>query len=296
MRIGIDLGGTKIEGIAISDSGEELLRRRIKTPKGDYFGTVNSIVDIVNSIEIDTNQNGSVGIGIPGAVSQLTGKIKNANSTWLIGKSFNKDLEYKLKRKIRLANDANCLAVSEAVDGAGADFRVVFAIIIGTGCGAGLSIGKKVHNGPNYIAGEWGHVSLGWMSKEEYPGPTCYCGKKGCNETFISGTGFENEYNKQSGVLKSGNEIADLLKNGDFIAEKVMRIYESRLARAIASVVNIVDPEVLVLGGGMSNISRLYKTLPDLVRKWTFGNEFSTPIRKALHGDSSGVRGAAWLW
>jgi len=296
MRIGIDLGGTKIEGIAISDTGDVLLRRRIKTPKGDYEGTVNSIVEIVSGLELDTKQKGSVGVGIPGAVSMKTGKIKNANSTWLIGKNFNKDLEYKLKRNVRLANDANCLAVSEAVDGAGMGSRVVFAIIIGTGCGAGLAIEQKVHNGPNSIAGEWGHVPLGWMNIEEYPGQICYCGQRGCLETFISGTGFENEYKKQTKISKTGNEIANLLKNGDSQAEKVMKIYESRLARAIATVVNIIDPEVLVLGGGMSNISRLYETVPDLVRKWTFGKEFSTPIRQAMHGDSSGVRGAAWLW
>jgi len=296
MRIGIDLGGTKIEGIAISDTGDVLLRRRIKTPKGDYEGTVNSIVEIVSVLELNTKQKGSVGVGIPGAVSLKTGKIKNANSTWLIGKNFKKDLEDKLKREVRLANDANCLAVSEAVDGAGAGSRVVFAIIIGTGCGAGLAIEKKVHNGPNSIAGEWGHVSLGWMNSQEYPGPTCYCGQNGCLETYISGTGFENEYRNQTGICKTGNEIADLLKDGDSYAEKVMKIYESRLARAIATIVNIIDPEVLVLGGGMSNISRLYETIPDLVRKWTFGKEFSTPIRQAMHGDSSGVRGAAWLW
>ncbi len=296
MRIGIDLGGTKIEGIAISDKGNEILRRRIKTPKGDYEGTVNSIVEIVRGIESDTKQKGSVGVGIPGAVSIKTGKIKNANSTWLIGKNFNKDLEDKLKREVRLANDANCLAVSESVDGAGVGSRVVFAIIIGTGCGAGLAIDKKVHDGPNSIAGEWGHVSLGWMTPQEYPGSTCYCGQKGCLETYISGTGFENEYRNQTGICKTGSEIADLLNSGDSYAEKVMRIYESRLARAIATIVNIIDPEVLVLGGGMSNISRLYETIPDLVRKWTFGKEFSTPIRQAMHGDSSGVRGAAWLW
>ena len=206
MRIGIDVGGTKIEGIAISENGDELLRRRIKTPKGDYNATVNSIVEIVKGLESYTNQEGSVGLGIPGAVSPKTGRIKNANSTWLIGKNFSKDLEDKLEREIRLANDANCLAVSESVDGSGADSKIVFAIILGTGCGAGLAIEKKVHNGPNYIAGEWGHVSLGWMSNEEFPGPTCYCGQRGCNETFISGTGFENEYKKQTGKIKTDKQ------------------------------------------------------------------------------------------
>ena len=296
MRIGIDLGGTKIEGIAISDKGQELFRRRVKTPREDYDGTVDAIVEIVLSLELKTKKKGTVGIGIPGTISPQTGLIKNANSTWLIGKNFDKDLEYKLKREVRLANDANCLAVSESVDGAGAGSKVVFAIIIGTGCGGGISIEQKVHPGPNLVAGEWGHVSLGWMSAEEYPGLTCYCGQRGCLEKYISGTGFEIEYKKQTGISKTGNEIAELVKNDDPDAEKVMRKYEDRLARAIATVVNIIDPDVLVLGGGMSNISRLYETVPDLVQKWTFGKEFCTPIRQALHGDSSGVRGAAWLW
>ena len=296
MKIGIDLGGTKIEGIAISETGEELMRKRIKTPKGDYNGTVKAIVGIVNSLESDTNQKGSVGIGIPGAMSPKSGLIKNANSTWLIGRRFDNDLEDALEREVRLANDANCLAVSEAVDGAGSDVKFVFAIIIGTGCGGGIAIDQKVHNGLNSIAGEWGHIPLGWMTKDEYPGHTCYCGQRGCLETYISGTGFEKEYEKQTGILKTGNEIADLLKIGDSNAEKVMRIYENRLARAIAIAVNIIDPEILILGGGMSNISRIYKNVPTMVQEWTFGQEFSTPIKPAMHGDSSGVRGAAWLW
>jgi len=296
MKIGIDLGGTKIESIAISDTGEELLRKRIITPKGDYIGTVNAIVGIVRSLESETKQKGSVGIGIPGAISSQSGLIKNANSTWLIGKPFDNDLEDALERKVRLANDANCLAVSEAVDGAGAGVKIVFAIVIGTGCGGGIAIDQKVHTGLNSIAGEWGHVSLGWMSKDEYPGLTCYCGQRGCLETYISGTGFENEYEKLTGNRKTGNEIAELLKAEDPEAEKVMQTYENRLARAIATAVNIIDPEVLVLGGGMSNISRIYETVPNLVQKWTFGKEFLTPIKQAMHGDSSGVRGAAWLW
>ena len=296
MRIGIDMGGTKIEGIAIADSGKELVRMRIDTPRHDYNATINAIVGIVNSFEKETKQKGSVGIGIPGAISPKTGLIKNANSTWIIGKPFDTDLEKAMKRKIRLANDANCLAVSEAVDGAGAGAKVVFAIIIGTGCGGGLAIDRKVHQGQHAIAGEWGHISLSWMSKEEYPGIECYCGKRGCLETYISGTGFENEYKKQTGTNKSGREIAALLEQNDKSAEKTMQLYESRLARGIATVINIIDPDILVLGGGMSNISRIYKNLPKLVQKWTFGGEFSTPIRPAKHGDSSGVRGAAWLW
>ena len=296
MRIGIDMGGTKIEGIALADSGEELLRIRIKSPRHDYEATVEAITGIVHRIEAETDQKGTVGIGIPGAISPQTGLVKNANSTWIIGRQFDVDLENALARKIRLENDANCLAVSEAVDGAGAGAKVVFAIIIGTGCGGGIAIDQKVHGGLHSIAGEWGHISLGWMRPEEYPGVDCYCGQRGCLETFISGTGFENEYEKQTGVHKSGHEIAELLEQNDVDAEKVAQIYENRLARAIATAVNIMDPDVLVLGGGMSNLSRIYKNLPALVQKWTFGGEFTTPIRPAKHGDSSGVRGAAWLW
>ena len=296
MRIGIDMGGTKIEGIALADSGEELLRRRIDTPRHDYDGTVNAIAGIVRSIEADTNQKGTVGIGIPGTISPQTGLVKNANSTWIIGKHFDQDLGTALEREVRLANDANCLAVSEAVDGAGAGAKVVFAIIIGTGCGGGIAIDQKVHTGLQAIAGEWGHIPLGWMSPEEYPGTECYCGQRGCLETFISGTGFENEYERQTGIRKRGRDIAQLIEQEDVVAERVMRIYENRLARAIATAVNIIDPDVLVLGGGMSNISRIYKTIPELVQKWIFGGEFSTPVRPAKHGDSSGVRGAAWLW
>ena len=296
MRIGIDMGGTKIEGIALADSGEELLRIRIKSPRHDYEATVEAITGIVHRIEAETDQKGTVGIGIPGAISPQTGLVKNANSTWIIGRQFDVDLENAMARKIRLENDANCLAVSEAVDGAGAGAKVVFAIIIGTGCGGGIAIDQKVHGGLHSIAGEWGHISLGWMRPEEYPGVDCYCGQRGCLETFISGTGFENEYEKQTGVHKSGLEIAELLEQNDADAENVTQIYENRLARAIATAVNIMDPDVLILGGGMSNLARIYKNLPALVQKWTFGGEFTTPIRPAKHGDSSGVRGAAWLW
>jgi len=296
MRIGIDMGGTKIEGIALADTGEELLRIRIETPRHDYDGTIAAIAGIVRDLEAKTKQKGTVGIGIPGAISPQTGLVKNANSTWIIGKHFDHDLETALEREVRLANDANCLAVSEAVDGAGAGAKVVFAIIIGTGCGGGIAIDHKVHQGLNAIAGEWGHISLGWMTPEEYPGIACFCGQRGCLETFISGTGFENEYEKQTGIRKRGREIAELLGQEDTVAENVMQIYENRLARAIATAVNLIDPDVLILGGGMSNISRIYKTVPELVQKWTFGGEFTTPIKPAMHGDSSGVRGAAWLW
>jgi len=296
MRIGIDMGGTKIEGIALTENGEELLRKRIDTPRNDYDGTIKSISGIVYELEAKTNQKGTVGIGIPGAVSPQTGLVKNANSTWIIGKDFEHDLATALDREVRLANDANCLAVSESVDGAGAGSNVVFAIILGTGCGGGIAINQKVHSGPLSIAGEWGHITLGWMSPEEYPGEECYCGKRGCLETFVSGTGFENEYESQTGNRISGHKIIKLLEQGDDTAEKVMRTYENRLARGIATLANFLDPDVFVLGGGMSNISRIYENLPPLIVDWVFGNEFTTPIKPAKHGDSSGVRGAAWLW
>ncbi len=296
MRIGIDMGGTKIEGIALAENGEELFRKRIDTPRNDYNGTVKAISGIVDELEAKTNQKGTVGIGIPGAISPQTGLVKNANSTWIIGKDFEHDLATEMGREVRLANDANCLAVSESVDGAGAGAKVVFAIILGTGCGGGIAIDQKVHEGPLSIAGEWGHITLGWMSPEEYPGEECYCGKRGCLETFVSGTGFENEYERQAGKKINGHKIVELLEKGDETAEKVMQIYENRLARGIATLANFLDPDVLVLGGGMSNISRIYQNLPSLIVDWIFGNEFTTPIRPAKHGDSSGVRGAAWLW
>ena len=296
MRIGIDMGGTKIEGIALAENGMELFRKRIDTPRNDYDGTVKAISGIVEELESETNQKGTVGIGIPGAISPQTRLVKNANSTWIIGRDFEHDLATALGREVRLANDANCLAVSESVDGAGAGAKVVFAIILGTGCGGGIAIDQKIHAGPHSIAGEWGHITLGWMSAEEYPGGNCFCGKRGCLETFVSGTGFENEYERQTGTRISGHEIIMLIEQGDDTAEKVMRTYENRLARAIATVVNFLDPDVLVLGGGMSNISRIYQNLPVQIVDWVFGNEFTTPIRPAKHGDSSGVRGAAWLW
>ena len=296
MRIGIDMGGTKIEGIALAENGEELFRKRIDTPRNDYNGTVKAITGIVDELEAKTKQKGTVGIGIPGAISPQTGLVKNANSTWIIGRNFEHDLSTALGREVRLANDANCLAVSESVDGAGAGAKVVFAIILGTGCGGGIAIDRKVHSGPLSIAGEWGHITLGWMSPEEYPGEECYCGKRGCLETFVSGTGFENAYERKTGIRKSGQKIIKLLEKGDDTAEKVMQTYENRLARGIATLANFLDPDIFVLGGGMSNISRIYQNIPALVVDWIFGNEFTTPIRPAKHGDSSGVRGAAWLW
>lgn len=299
MRIGIDLGGTKTEVIALSDHGEELFRYRVPTPRDDYDKTVENIIGLVKRAEQETGQQGSVGLGIPGTLSPFTRRVKNANSTWLNGQPLDKDLQQRLGREVRIANDANCLAVSEAVDGAAAGKQTVFAVIIGTGCGAGVALNGQAHSGGNGNAGEWGHNPLPWMDedelryREEVP---CYCGKQGCIETFISGTGFATDYQRLSGIDLKGAEIIKRLAQQDPVAELAMSRYEMRLAKSLAHVVNILDPDMIVLGGGMSNVERLYQTVPQLVKNWVFGGEFATPIRRAVHGDSSGVRGAAWLW
>lgn len=298
MRIGIDLGGTKTEVIALSDQGEQLYRHRLPTPR-EYPQTIDNIAHLVALAEEATGQIGTVGVGIPGSISPYTGVVKNANSTWLNGQPFDKDLSVRLNREVRLANDANCLAVSEAVDGAAAGAQTVFAVIIGTGCGAGVAINGRSHIGGNGTAGEWGHNPLPWMDDDElrYRAEVpCYCGKQGCIETFISGTGFATDYQRLSGNAVKGSEIMRRVEEGDALAELALSRYELRLAKSLAHVVNILDPDVIVLGGGMSNIDRLYNTVPQLVKAWVFGGECETPIRKARHGDSSGVRGAAWLW
>lgn len=296
MKIGIDLGGTKVEVIALSDNNEELFRKRVPTPRGDYQGTIDAICGLVKDAEAATGQIGTVGVGIPGTLSPVTGLVKNANSTWMNGKPFDKDLGETMGREVRVANDANCLAVSEAVDGAGAGARVVFAVIIGTGCGGGLAISGQVHNGGNGVSGEWGHNPLPWPTKDEFDQNECYCGKKGCLETWISGTGFCQSYERSSGKLLKGHEIVALAEEGDALARRALTRYENRLARALSTLVNSIDPDVIVLGGGMSNVDRLYKNVPELMPQWVFGREFNTPVRKAMHGDSSGVRGAAFLW
>jgi len=299
VRIGIDLGGTKVEVIALAESGETLFRHRVPTPRDDYQQTLDAIVGLVRLAEEKTGEQGTVGIGIPGTLSPYTRLVKNANSTWLNGQPLDKDLQKMLNREVRIANDANCLAVSEAVDGAAAGKQTVFAVIIGTGCGAGVALNGQAHIGGNGNAGEWGHNPLPWMDedelryREEVP---CYCGKQGCIETFISGTGFATDYYRLSGVELKGAEIITLLEQQDPIAELAMSRYELRLAKSLAHIVNIFDPEMIVMGGGMSNNDRLYQTVPQLMKKWVFGGECETPLRKAVHGDSSGVRGAAWLW
>ena len=296
MRIGVDLGGTKIEAVALDDTGSELAKQRVATPRGNYPGTLDAIAELVSALEQQTGQSGTVGVGMPGSFSTVTGVVRNANSTWLIGQPFDHDLQASLGREVRFANDANCLAVSEAVDGAGAGAAVVFAVILGTGVGGGVALNGKVHNGHNAIGGEWGHNPLGWMEPEEFPGPDCYCGKRGCIETFVSGTGFEQDFLRTTGERIRGLEIVARAASGDADADAALQRYEHRLARSIATLANVLDPDVFVLGGGMSNLPQIYETLSRLVPNWTLGGEFTTPIRPAKHGDSSGVRGAAWLW
>ena len=296
VRVGVDLGGTKIEFVALEKDGRELHRHRVATPRQDYDGTVRAIKKGVEAIEKELRRTATVGVGIPGTMSLLTHTVKNANSTWMIGKPFDKDLSTGLGREVRCANDANCLAVSEATDGAGAGKRVVFAVILGTGCGGGLAVEGRVHNGRNGVAGEWGHMTMPWMRPEEYPGPECYCGAKGCIETFISGTGLEADYERATGTKLRGKEILAKSEGGDAQANACLERYEDRLTRSLAGLINILDPDVIVLGGGVSQVPRLYKNVPNRLKDYVFGREADTPILVAKHGDASGVRGAAWLW
>jgi fructokinase len=283
-RIGIDLGGTKIEAIALDPQGREVFRKRIPSPQGSYQATL----DAISSLVRDAGE-GSIGIGIPGSLSLATGLVKNANSTWLIGKPFRQDLEKALGREVRMANDANCFALSEAVDGAGRGARVVFGVILGTGVGGGIVVDGRVLTGPNAIAGEWGHNPLPAPTTADLPHPDCYCGRKGCIETYLSGPGLSRDHEKRTGRRLPAEEIAAL---GD---ESLSR-YEERLARALASVINVLDPEVIVLGGGMSNVGRLYTEVPRLWGRHVFSDQVATRLERNQHGDSSGVRGAAWLW
>lgn len=296
MRIGIDLGGTKIEGIALSDQGEELLRHRIQTPAGDYAKTLQAIARLVEQIEQDAGQQGSVGIGTPGAISPATGLLRNSNSVCMNGRPVLQDLEEVLQRAVRISNDANCFALSEATDGAARGAEVVFGVIIGTGTGAGIVVNGRVLTGPNAIAGEWGHNPLPWPNQDELPGPPCYCGKQGCIETFLSGPGFSASYHQQTGEDRTAIEITRLAAEGNTVAEACLQQYEDRLARGLAHVINILDPEVIVLGGGMSNISRLYERVPVIWRQYIFSDVVNTRLVAPMYGDSSGVRGAAWLW
>jgi fructokinase len=295
MRIGIDLGGTKIEGIAMEGTIE---RRRIRTrtPRGDYDATIRDICGLVASLEGESETRSPVGIGIPGAISPVSGLVKNANSTWLNGRRLDRDLASALDRPIRVSNDANCFALSEATDGAGQGARVVFGVIIGTGTGGGITVDGRVIEGRQRIAGEWGHNPLPWPADEERPGPACYCGRSGCIETFLSGPGLAGTFAALGGVESDAADIAARAEEGEPVASRAMAMYENRLARALAGMINILDPDVIVLGGGLSNIGRLYDNVPALWKQFVFSDSSDTPLRPAHHGDSSGVRGAAWLW
>lgn len=329
MRIGIDLGGTKTEIICLDQkNGKELYRHRIPTKRGDYPSTITTICALVEQAESTLGQKGTVGVGIPGTVSRKTGLVKNANSTWLNGNPLDKDLAAALGRPVRMENDANCLAVSEATDGAGAGKPVVFAVIIGTGCGAGLAINGRAVSGINDIAGEWGHNPLSYPSVHhadadtlyrpfekapdasdtlhhyftsdaavaEYPGPLCYCGRRGCLETWISGTGFKNDYARVTGEALSTHDVIAQSRAGEPKAAAALDRYIDRVARGLAGVINIVDPDIIVLGGGMSNVDELYTKLPQIWGRYIFSDTVDTALARSRHGDSSGVRGAAWLW
>ena len=307
VRIGIDLGGTKIEGLALDQAGREIARLRVLTPKHDYPGTLKAILEVVSYLERRAKSNqgerelASVGVGIPGTVVQATGLVKNANSTWLNGQPLERDLTAALGRPVRCANDANCLAVSEATDGAAAGAAMVFGVILGTGCGGGIAVNGHVHLGPNGLAGEWWHNPLPWATEDELPGRRCYCGRFGCIETWISGTGLANDHATVhppgSGHRLSAAEIVAAAEAGDPAAEGSMVRLEDRIGRALASAVNLLDPDVIVIGGGLSKVDRLYRNLPGLIARHLIGGgELATPLLKAKHGDASGVRGAAWLW
>ena len=294
MRFGIDLGGTKIEIVGLDKSGAVAYQKRIATPKGDYAGTLQAMSDLVLQAESQLDIMGSVGVGIPGAVSHKTGRVKNANSTWLIGQDLQGDLQTKLNRPVQIANDANCFALSEAVDGAAKNANVVLGVIIGTGCGAGIVVNKRLINGANSIGGEWGHNPLPWATQNDDQRP-CYCGLKGCNETFLSGTGLEQHYQNRTGLVVSAQQVVTLSLQGDHMAKALMEDYTVWLAKGLASVINVLDPDVIVLGGGMSNVGTLYTEVPKIWQNWVFSDQVTTQLVAPKYGDASGVRGAAWL-
>lgn len=296
MRLGVDVGGTKIEAIALDDEGHELARQRRAAPQGDYNATLKAIEALILDLETETGQRGTVGIGMPGAIDARTGCIKNSNSTWLNGEPMHKGLEQLLERPVRMQNDANCFALSEAVDGAGKGFETVFGVIVGTGCGGGLVVRGAPLTGANRIAGEWGHNPLPSPTADELPGPTCYCGKTSCNETWISGPGLARDFAVRTGNTLTAEEICAKAEAKDDRALTALTAYEDRMARALSVVVNIFDPDAIVLGGGMSNVSRLYDNVPNMMIPHVMSDDPIIRLRKNVHGDSSGVRGAAWLW
>lgn len=297
MRLGIDLGGTKTELIALDERGAEIYRKRNPTDSTTYPTLLGNLAEWVAEAETALGQTGTLGIGIPGTLSPRTGCVKNANTRILNGHPLDRDLGRLLHREVRCMNDANCLALSEAVDGAGAGHRMVFAAILGTGCGAGIAFDGHPWQGANQVAGEWGHNPLPWMTVDEFPGPACWCGRSSCIERWISGTGFEDDYVRTTGAGHwSGEKIVAQARQGNAPARDALERYANRLARSLAHVVNLLDPDVIVLGGGMSNVDELYELVPPQLPAFVFGRETATPILRSQHGDSSGVRGAAWLW
>jgi fructokinase len=295
VRIGIDLGGTKTAAVVLNASGDVVWQTRMPSPRGDYNATLEAIATLVADAERAVEGRCTVGIGIPGITSPATGLIKNANSTWLIGRPLHADLEHRLARPVRLANDANCFAVSEAADGAAAGAEVVFGIILGTGTGAGIVVRGELVTGANAIAGEWGHNALPWPDDNERPGQACYCGRRGCIETFLSGPGLAADYVSRGGAPTSAEQIVGRAAE-DEAAAAAVDAWERRLAKSLASVINVLDPNVIVVGGGLSGVARLYETVPRLWRAWVFSDVVTTRLVRARHGDASGVRGAAWLW
>ena len=295
-RFGVDLGGTKIEIIAFDESGFELLRRRVPTPQGDYIGTISAVARLVEEAENELGQRGSVGLAIPGAESADNGLIKNANSTCLIGQPLRRDLQTLLQREIRIENDANCFALSEAIDGSARGVPVVFGIILGTGVGGGIVINEHILTGANRIGGEWGHNPLPHCDQEILPPPLCYCGRQGCIESWLSGPAMAADHARHTGATLQPQAITERAEQADADCEATLQRYERRLAKALGQVVNILDPDIIVLGGGLSNIERLYASVPALWGEFIFSNTVRTRLSQNHHGDSSGVRGAAWLW
>lgn len=296
MRIGIDLGGTKIEGVVLAADGSEVLRERVPTPAGDYPGILDAIRNLVARLEAGAGGQCTVGIGMPGSFSRSTGRVKNSNSVCLNGQALQRDLERLLDRPLRFANDADCFTLSEATDGAAAAAAVVFGVIIGTGTGGGITVDGKLLTGPNGIAGEWGHNPLPWPRPDELPDPECYCGLNGCIETWLSGPGLSRDFQQHAGDVVEAAEISRRAQAGDARAQAVLLQHADRMARALASVVNLIDPDVIVLGGGVSNIKSLYAAVPARWGHYVFSDRVDTQLLQARHGDSGGVRGAAWLW
>ncbi len=296
LRIGIDLGGTKIEAAAVAADGQVVSRIRRPNP-GEYRALLDTVAELVEAVESETGHRfAHVGVGVPGSISPVSGVMRNANSVWLNGLPLHHDLEARLGRPVRVANDANCMALSEAMDGAGAGEGVVFAIILGTGCGGGLVVDGRLIEGRNGVAGEWGHTPLPWPRGDEIPGTACWCGHANCLETYLSGSGLERDYREASGRRLKGDEIIRLAREGEPQATAALERHLDRLGRALANVVNLVDPDVFVIAGGLSNVPEIIEGAPEAMRAYVFSDTLTTPVRRALHGDSSGVRGAAWLW